>query len=293
MCERAADIKRATPSTRYELIGRDKEAVLRFLDFSSGQLRGSSVLHAAAHIDSVECVRLLLEAGAAKEAAYALGFTPLHIATSKGHVECVAWLLRAGADKEAEFGPGWRPLHVAASHGREELVRLLLRAGASIDAQDDEGLSALHHAVFLGSAECAEALLRAGANKEAGDAMGRTPLHTASSDAHAECARLLLRAGADPTARARSDPNDNVSDRFPADLARDEEMRRLLLRAQLVAQLTPLAAAAARGELFDARLFDPALWRAVARYSLNCVPREQPRSTGVFTPGVRRLTSHD
>jgi hypothetical protein len=41
----------------------------------------------------------------------------------------------------------------------------------------------------------------------------------------------------------------------------------MLLRAELRVQLTPLAAAAARGELFDSRLYDAALWRVVARFA--------------------------
>jgi hypothetical protein len=40
----------------------------------------------------------------------------------------------------------------------------------------------------------------------------------------------------------------------------------VLAQAELRAQLVPLIAAAARGELFDSRFYDAALWRAVARF---------------------------
>lgn len=48
-------------------------------------------------------------------------------------------------------------------------------------------------------------------------------------------------------------------------LATKREILRLLARAELRAKLTPLAAAASRGALFDARLFEAALWRVVPR----------------------------
>jgi hypothetical protein len=54
----------------------------------------------------------------------------------------------------------------------------------------------------------------------------------------------------------------------PHQLAASPEVARLLASAELRAQLTPLAAAATRRQLFDARLFDAALWRTVARYAL-------------------------
>jgi hypothetical protein len=40
----------------------------------------------------------------------------------------------------------------------------------------------------------------------------------------------------------------------------------LLARAELRAQLAPLIAASARGELYDSRLYDAALSRVVARF---------------------------
>jgi hypothetical protein len=84
--------------------------------------------------------------------------------------------------------------------------------------------------------------------------------------------RLLLRVGVNPFARfsAQRASNPRVSlNATPHQLAASPEVARLLASAELRAQLTPLAAAATRGQLFDARLFDATLWRMVARYALG------------------------
>jgi hypothetical protein len=52
----------------------------------------------------------------------------------------------------------------------------------------------------------------------------------------------------------------------PADLARRRATQTLLRRAEQRARLTPLMSAAARGAIFDPRLFDARLWRVVGRF---------------------------
>jgi ankyrin repeat protein len=116
-----------------------------------------------------------------------------------------------------------------------------------------------------------ELLLRAGADKDAQSHDGMTPLHSAALSGHKECVQLLLRADATSTLRTvlRGTGFWSPGGVTARQVAGSREIASLLARAELTAQLAPLAAAAARGELFDARFFDAALWRVVARFALE------------------------
>ncbi len=94
---------------------------------------------------------MLLEAGASKEAANFLGYTPLHLAAESGHKEILEMLLAAGASKEAVTKKGYTPLHRAAKYGHKEVLEVLLMAGASKDARTTSGLTALELAALHGT----------------------------------------------------------------------------------------------------------------------------------------------
>eukprot|EP01061_Rhynchopus_euleeides_P014131 TRINITY_DN24563_c0_g1_i1.p1 TRINITY_DN24563_c0_g1~~TRINITY_DN24563_c0_g1_i1.p1 ORF type:complete len:195 (+),score=37.57 TRINITY_DN24563_c0_g1_i1:99-683(+) len=61
------------------------------------QEQGNSPLHAAASTGSLDCLTLLIEAGATLEARNALGLTPAHLAAVQSEDDCALALLRAGA----------------------------------------------------------------------------------------------------------------------------------------------------------------------------------------------------
>jgi len=77
---------------------------------------------------------------------------PLHHAALEGHVEPVRLLLEAGADKNAaETGLGFSPVHLAAHQGHLDIVHFLIECGANKDqpqrmmgtTQRKRGISAL------------------------------------------------------------------------------------------------------------------------------------------------------
>ncbi len=137
---------------------------------------GNFPLHWAAKAGQVEVVKLLLAAGADKEAQDKDGFRPLHRAADRGHVEVVKALLAAGAEKEAQdIAVDSRPLHLAAEEGYVEVVQALLAAGVEKEeALDKDGNRPLHLAADRGHGEVVKALLAAEANKEAVNKCGRS-----------------------------------------------------------------------------------------------------------------------
>ncbi|CAK8994200.1 unnamed protein product [Durusdinium trenchii] len=77
----------------------------------------------------------------------------LVLAASCGHLEVVRLLLEAGADKDAADTDGSTALQFAAGKGHCHLkvVRLLLEAGADKDAADTDGCTALGFAAYNGN----------------------------------------------------------------------------------------------------------------------------------------------
>jgi uncharacterized protein len=108
---------------------------------------------------NIECMRLMLEAGAnANRASDHNGETALHFVASRSDTKAVQLLLDHGANLNAQTKPGmttyalWRdarvrgetPLHRAAAWGSREVIQLLLDAGADPkirDANKDTPLS--------------------------------------------------------------------------------------------------------------------------------------------------------
>lgn len=108
---------------------------------------------------NLECVRLMLEAGAdVNRASEHNGETALHAAAGDSNAAVVRLLLENGADPNARTKPGmktyalWRdarvrgetPLHRAAAWGSPDVIQLLLDAGADPtirDANQDTPLS--------------------------------------------------------------------------------------------------------------------------------------------------------
>jgi hypothetical protein len=93
------------------------------------------------------------------------GATALTCASFQGHESCVRVLLEAGADKDA-MGPGRTPLACASYNGHESCVRALLEAGADTEILDYEGWTALEIASDFGHESVVQALLESGASKK-------------------------------------------------------------------------------------------------------------------------------
>ena len=175
--------------------------VLNFVQADAGEVEKLVQASSRNHVDQVdELLRTPMNPNPEGELAISgklLHTTPLHVAAVKGHTEVVKLLLEAGADKNAAVLNGRAALHLGAMKGHSEVVKLLLEAGADKDATSFAGMTALHLAAVFGCLEVAKLLLEAGAEKNAATDPGKTPLHLSVENGRTEVVKLLLAAGAD------------------------------------------------------------------------------------------------
>lgn len=158
---------------------------------------GNTALHVAARAGHVECVDLLLEAGALPDGGPG-ATTPLYAAVAHGHIEVVQLLLQAAANLEIMMDDGSTALHAAAAGGVLKVLRVLLEAGSDKDRliADGDLITALHMAAANGHLEVLELLVEARADTTVGrGAADGTALHWAAEMGHVECVELLLKSG--------------------------------------------------------------------------------------------------
>nr|GAT50481.1 predicted protein [Mycena chlorophos] len=128
---------------------------------------------------------------------------PLLLAADLQDLECVRLLLEAGADVSVDHGQEEvQALHKAVQHGNIPMARLLLEHGAEVDVSfgcDGASENSLHWAVQTGQIDMARMLLDDfDADLEARGHFG-TPLGFAVLSRQLEMVKFLLERGADAT----------------------------------------------------------------------------------------------
>jgi hypothetical protein len=86
---------------------------------------GTTALFAAAGHGLTDCVRLLMDRGADRDAKSKHGSTALMVATVQGHADCVRLLLDGGANKEIKDMNGKTALDWALECGKVDVARLI------------------------------------------------------------------------------------------------------------------------------------------------------------------------
>jgi ankyrin repeat protein len=124
----------------------------------------------------------------------------LNLPAANGSLETARVLIEAGAALDAADKTGLTALMCAAHQGHAAIVRLLTDSGAALELRDCEGFTALMYAANAGQRGAAEALLEASADPHARANDDSTPLMFAAQHGYDEVVVLLLRAGADPAA---------------------------------------------------------------------------------------------
>jgi hypothetical protein len=75
-------------------------------------------------------------------------WTPLHGAACNGNIECVRLLIDAGADVNVQACDQSTALHCSAENGNVEIVALLLKANANPNLKDSKGKTSLDYAIW-------------------------------------------------------------------------------------------------------------------------------------------------
>ena len=171
----------------------------------------------------LDCVRLLLEAGASLDHTLSDKTTVIHRAAE---INCPA-LLEEFIRRDQNFkltlinqtdSNGMTPLHVACLAGNNPCVEILLSAGCDIGVKmtfkSHKDCTALHLASSEGHFNVVETLLKHNSEREvveAKDGHGCTPLHLACQYGHRECIQKLLLSGADLSAKTYRNTRTAIS----------------------------------------------------------------------------------
>jgi ankyrin repeat protein len=110
------------------------------------------------------------------------GYNPLHRAAIDGHLNCINLLLEAGANVHEKSFQGNTALHYASLHGWSECVTTLLRYKADVNEINNNGWTALHKASWRGCRNCIVILLDHGADPNQKNNKGQMPCDCARND---------------------------------------------------------------------------------------------------------------
>ncbi|ACP21050.1 hypothetical protein Aasi_1784 [Candidatus Amoebophilus asiaticus 5a2] len=153
------------------------------------------------------------------------GNSALYKASQYGHIETVKRLLDAGAKIDEANGLGFTPLHISIIEGTSAVARELTNrlSTEQLNQPDINEYTPLYLAILHSHTEIAEELIKklepAQLNKQ--NDQENTPLHKAVEKGNIKIAKQLIAKGADITIK-------NKKDQSPMDLAKLDEMRRIL-----------------------------------------------------------------
>eukprot|EP00177_Eucheuma_denticulatum_P005177 GFKZ01009427.1.p1 GENE.GFKZ01009427.1~~GFKZ01009427.1.p1 ORF type:complete len:634 (+),score=85.87 GFKZ01009427.1:592-2493(+) len=117
---------------------------------------GKTAIFMAIRHGSLECLKLLVNAGARLDAKDIENWTALHEAVKAGdeRIEILNYLIEeCDGDVNAVDDDGWTPLHVAARFSSTEAVDILVKAGCDVNAKTEDNETA----VLLASAQASSA----------------------------------------------------------------------------------------------------------------------------------------
>uniref|UniRef100_A0AC35UGW3 ANK_REP_REGION domain-containing protein n=1 Tax=Rhabditophanes sp. KR3021 TaxID=114890 RepID=A0AC35UGW3_9BILA len=165
-----------------------------------------SIVHWAVVCGQLECLSILIKAGASVMSQDMYGAYPLHYAIvieDKPEETCLSilhLLIRAGNNVDLLDIDERTPALWSASHGNFEAMKILFSAGANKHHLDRDRLSILHCATSHGHNEILLYLLKSVDRKmiKLRDRNGDTALFFAAAFGHYDCAKTLLKYKADP-----------------------------------------------------------------------------------------------
>ena len=154
-------------------------------------------LHGAFRGGQLECMRFLLEHGAAVDAHRYDNKAVSHLALRAGQLEVLRLVLQHGADINARDYGNWTPLHFASHLENLKVMQLVLEYGANVNAQTNSNRTPLFMASKHGRLELVQLLLGHGVDLHIRGAADQTPFQCATKRGYHEIAQLLLEHGAE------------------------------------------------------------------------------------------------
>ncbi len=147
-----------------QLLGNTKPTLLnkKLTDYSN-PIQGTP-LQIVCKNGNLGIVKLLIEAGAAKEIKDVGRQSPLSIAVLNNHYDIANYLLNIGADIYSKGPNNLQPIHFACSYGNRKMIELLLSRGADINLVDSLKNSLLDFTTNLegGNLEATQTLVENG-----------------------------------------------------------------------------------------------------------------------------------
>jgi ankyrin repeat protein len=144
-------------------------------------IRNSSPLCVAAFSGMADVVQALLDGGASVNLRLPTGVSALDCAIRNQHIDCVKVILAAGAASDGSVDGRPTPLMRAASIGLTPAVTLLIDAKADVNAALPNGTTALMMAAQQSSPSTTRILLEAGADPTPANMAGQTALAIAKA----------------------------------------------------------------------------------------------------------------
>uniref|UniRef100_K7FP98 Ankyrin repeat and SOCS box containing 2 n=1 Tax=Pelodiscus sinensis TaxID=13735 RepID=K7FP98_PELSI len=162
-------------------------------------LQEETALYIATNRGNLDCLLLLLQAGAEPDIANRSRETPLYKETAceRKNVEAVKMLVQYNADANHRCNRGWTALHEAVSRNDIEIIDILVKGGAKIESKNTYGITSLFVAAESGQLDALRYLAKCGAdiNTQASDSA--SALYEACKNGHEMVVEFLLSQGAD------------------------------------------------------------------------------------------------
>ncbi|MDR1565766.1 MAG: ankyrin repeat domain-containing protein [Treponema sp.] len=189
----------------FPLPGRDASELRRWMltsqTLAARDGLGNTALHYAAQWQYEDWIPLLIQLGAAAEAANATGETPLFAGVKQNAPGTIRVLIASGANLGSRDTLGNTALHAAVRWNARRSAETLLDLGLDINAHALNGKTPLHDSIRLGMNDIESLLLARGADLEVRDADGNTPFVEAILAGFPVTMERLVDNGADPNTR--------------------------------------------------------------------------------------------
>jgi len=161
-------------------------------DLDASNNAGGTPCMCAVKYDEPGTLLALVRRGAdVRVQSHETGATALMIAAEEGRLDCVRILLQAGAPVDAATCHGRTALMQGASFGQLRALQHLVDAGADLGRQDRQGATAVHLACASGHAPVVEYLAAQGADLRLIDRNNLSPADIARGSGDEEMLRAL------------------------------------------------------------------------------------------------------